>query len=215
MEENFKSKILRRIEKIMRYYSLSTKEFSFKTGIHKSTVDVMTKSDQLITLSMFSQICAVFPQINVRWLLLGEGDFLIETINDKLPDNKLKINILVESFKITLEIERIDEEFYRLSGKFLNEKINAQKLDYPEIELEKIIKRVGFYFAIEFAKSLKPEKTKARKHANKTCIYRQAAIYYREKLNFYCDKYPDFEFQKLYSLTAYHFAVIHQRTIVQ
>jgi DNA-binding Xre family transcriptional regulator len=215
MEANFKSKILRRIEKIMRHYSLSTKEFSFKTGIQKSTVDVMTKSDQCITLSMFSQICAVFPQINVRWLLLGEGDFLIETINDKLPDNKLKINILVENFKIPLEIERIDEEMYRLSGKYLNEKINAQKHEYQEIEIDKIIKRVGFYLAVEIVKNQKKEKPKGRKKSPKICLYRQAAIYYREKLNFYCDKYPDFELQKLYSLTAYHFAVIHQRTIVQ
>jgi len=215
MEANSKSKILRRTEKIMRYYSLSNKEFSLKTGIQKSTVDVMVKSDVYITLPMICQICAAFPQVNARWFLLGEGDFLIETIKDKLPDNKLKINILVENFKIPLEIERIDEEFYRLSGKCLNEKINALKIEYPEIQIDKIIKRVGFYNAIEFVKNQNKDKPKARKHANKPCLNRQAAIYYREKLNFYCDKYPDFEFQKLYSLTAYHFAVIHQRTIVQ
>ena len=214
MEANNTSKIIRRIEKIMRHYSLSTKEFSFKTGIEKSTVDVMVKSYHFVTLSMFSQICAVFPQINVRWLLLGEGDFLIETKKDILPDNKLKIDILVENFKIPLEIERIDEEFYLLSGKYLNEKIKAYKLEYPEITIDKIIKRVGFYFSLEFIKNQKKEKPKAQKISTKNCIYRQAAINYREKLNFYCDNYPDFELKKLYSITAYHFAIIYQRSII-
>ena len=215
MEANNTSKIIRRIEKIMRYYSLSTKEFSLKTGIQKSTVDVMVKSNHFVTLSMFSQICTSFPQINARWLLLGDGDFLIEPKNDQLPDNKLKINILIESFKIRLEIERIDEEFYRLSGKYLNEKIKAYKLEYPEIAIDKIIKRVGFQIALEFVQNQKTKKPKARKMATKLCLYRQAAIYYREKLNFYCDKYPDYELKKLYSITAYHFAVIHQKSIVQ
>ncbi|MEI6556134.1 MAG: hypothetical protein WCL70_11125 [Paludibacter sp.] len=215
MDANNTSKIIRRIEKIMRYYSLSTMEFSLKTGIQKSTVDVMVNSDHFVTLSNFSQICAAFPQINARWLLLGEGTFLIESKNDQLPDNKLKINILVENFKIRLEIERIDEEFYRLSGKYLNEKIKAYKLEYPEIAIDKIIKRVGFYFSLEFVKNQKKSKPKAHKIANKNCIYRQAAINYREKLNFYCDKYPDYELKKLYSITAYHFAVIHHRIIIQ
>ena len=208
------SKTIRRIEKIMRYYSLSTKEFSIKTGIDKSTVDFFKKSNHMVTLTMVRQICAAFPQVNARWLLLGEGAFLIEPKKDQLPDNKLKINILVENFKIPLEIERIEEEFYRLSGNYLNEKINTQKLENPEIFIDKIIKSVGFYFAIEFVKNQKKEKPKARKMPTKTCLYRQAAIIYREKLNFYCDKYPDFEFKKLYSITAYHFAVMHQRTII-
>ena len=209
------SKTIRRIEKIMRYYSLSTKEFSLKTNIHKSIVNNFKESDHMVTLSMVMQICAAFPQVNARWLLLGEGAFLIESKKDKLPDNKLKINILAENFKIRLEIERIDEEFYRLSGKYLKEKIKAYKLEYPEIAIDKIIKRTGFQIALEFVQNQKTKKPKARKMATKLCLYRQAAIYYREKLNFYCDKYPEYELKKLYSITAYNFAVIYQRTIDQ
>ena len=44
------SKTIRRIEKIMRYYSLSTKEFSLKTNIHKSIVNNFKEYVGIVTI---------------------------------------------------------------------------------------------------------------------------------------------------------------------
>jgi len=207
------SKTIRRIEKIMRYYSLSTKEFSLKTGIQKSVVDNFKVSDYMVTLTMVQKICNAFPQINARWLLVGEGNFLIETKNELLGNNKLKINILIEDFKLPLKIERTNEEFYRKAGKCLKDKINAYKLEHPKIDIQRTLKLVGFYFAIESVRNEYINNSNKVESPINICQYRQAAFNFREKLNFYSDKYPYFEFMKLYSIVAYHFTVNYQHTI--
>ena len=208
------NKTILKIEKIMKYYSLSAKEFSLKTGIQKSIVDEMINCDQMVTLTIVRQICAAFPQINARWLLLGEGAFLNGTTKDIHTFNKLKINIFIEDYKLPLEIARESEEFYRQAGKCLNEKINACKLEHPEIDIERILKLVGFYFALETVRNEYINNSNQQESPTNISQYRQAAINFRENWNLYFKKFFYYEHKKLYSIIAYQFAFNYQRSLI-
>lgn len=207
------SNIIRRFEKIMKYYSLSTMEFSLKTGIPKSIVDVMINSDHRMTLITVQKICAAFPQVNARWLLLGKGAFLMETKNDRLLENELKIYVIIEDYKMPLVILRTNEELFLAAGKTLKAKIDAYKREHLEVSIQRVLKLVGYFFAIEFTRNMCKVKPTARGKPTHRSLYRQAAIKYREKLNFNYAKFPNYEYTKLYAITAYQFAVKYQRTI--
>jgi len=206
-------KTIQRIEKIMRYYSLSSGEFSLKTDISESTIDVLIKSDHMVTLTIVRKICKAFPHVNARWLLVGEGDFFIETTKEIIADNEIKINIIVDEFNLILEIKREDKEFYHAAGKYLNEKINVYKLEHSNTDIQKTLKRVAFYFAVEFIKNKHNENLNKSEECKNMHIYRQAALKFRAMFNFFCKKYPEYEYRKLYAMLAYQYTVNYIRSI--
>lgn len=200
-----------RIEKVMRHYSRSTEEFIEKMDIHQDQFESIMKSDDLISLAFIQKICSQFPELNARWLLLGEGAYLVEKPKEIFATSKLKINIIVEDITIPLLIERTDEEIYRAAGKCLKDKLSACKLENPGIDIQRAFRNVGFSFAVKFVRNTHSADSTKLEEPKNLCPNRQAAINYNEQKKVFRFKYPLIENLKLFALVAYQFAVMTQR----
>jgi len=202
--------LIERLEKIKFFYSMSTLELSKKTGISFSIlrIIIIMEGHRKITFEEFKQIATAFPQINARWLLLGQGEFLILKPGEKVERFKLRINIFVSDVKLTLNINREDEELYRVAGKCLKKEITDYCLVHPEFTIERIIKLVGFRFAIELTKNENINKKEC--NINNFRFYREVVGIYKKKEDFYREEYSDKSPKILLARIAYHFAVNNQ-----
>ena len=96
-EKHFFSPIKQRILQFIDQLPISKREFYAKTGISRGTLESKTG----ITEETITKFFAAYPEVNIDWLIRGEGEML-----RALPPERL---------------EGLDEEF---SGRQVYEKVN-------------------------------------------------------------------------------------------
>lgn len=62
-----------RIEFIMNGYGLSSSQFADKTGIPRASVSHILSGRNKPSLEVLQKVAAVFPEIDIQWLMLGVG----------------------------------------------------------------------------------------------------------------------------------------------
>lgn len=67
-------KTIHRIEKIREHYNLSNSELESKLGYSNGAFGKALKSDSSVKDDIIRKVLEVFPNVNVRWLILGEGE---------------------------------------------------------------------------------------------------------------------------------------------
>ena len=65
----------RRILQFIEYKGIGITNFFKKTGIKRGFLDT-DKLDSSVSDMFLAKIIAVFPELNIEWLLTGEGDML-------------------------------------------------------------------------------------------------------------------------------------------
>jgi len=67
----------------MEYLGLGNKEFSTETGISESQVSRMRSNKQEPGSSAMGKITMAYPQLNLRWLIIGEGEMLADRLSEE------------------------------------------------------------------------------------------------------------------------------------
>ena len=66
---------VKRLEKILEYYSLSASAFADTVGIQRSGVSHLMSGRNKPSLDLVMKITESFPEVDLYWLLNGKGDF--------------------------------------------------------------------------------------------------------------------------------------------
>ncbi len=88
-----------RILAIIDHYGITANKFSEKIGMSRAFVKNM--NDEISTKPL-RNILLMFPDINIKWLITGEGEMLLENANqDKKIEltEKIPPNILIDYLK--------------------------------------------------------------------------------------------------------------------
>ena len=80
-----------RLKFLINQKKLSNAELAEKIGIQKSTVSHLLSGRNKPGFDFLNKLVKVFPDINLRWLITGEGDTFSEQ-SPTLPENPAKTN---------------------------------------------------------------------------------------------------------------------------
>lgn len=100
-----------RILQFLEYKGLSKNKFYIKTGISNGTLDKKTG----ISIDTIEKLYSIFPEINIEWLITGNGPMIKENAPPAPPNedyNKLK-DELIESQR---EVIRLQKEIAELKA---------------------------------------------------------------------------------------------------
>ncbi len=82
--ENF----VRRLEKVIKYYGLSSSSFAEKIGVQRSSISHILSGRNKPSLEFIMKVLSSFPEIDLYWLLNGKGNF---PIGDPVPEKEKSI----------------------------------------------------------------------------------------------------------------------------
>ena len=101
MEENIlpSESIGTRIKQYLDHQSVTTEKFSIEVGFHKTTLGKAIKKGGAMRTDIVEKFLRRFPEVNPYWLLLGEGDMVI---NKKLMTFQEKYLGLEDAYLSTL-----------------------------------------------------------------------------------------------------------------
>lgn len=86
-----------RFAEILRLKNLSIKEASELTGLKEGYLRKLSTPDQSFGIEPLKTIMSSFPDINSNWLLTGNGEPLLISINEKHQGVNPEISILKDS----------------------------------------------------------------------------------------------------------------------
>lgn len=71
--------INQRVKEVMAYTNLSQKDFAESLGVSQSIVTYIVNERNKVSLDVVQKIALKHPEINLKWLLLGEGEMQKES----------------------------------------------------------------------------------------------------------------------------------------
>jgi transcriptional regulator with XRE-family HTH domain len=97
-----------RLMEIVVYSGLSQKEFALKIGVSQPTITYISTGRNKVSLDVVQRICSNYPEVNVGWLVMGQGlmldassgvdkDRLIEVLDELRTINKLNYSNITNS----------------------------------------------------------------------------------------------------------------------
>ena len=106
-----------RLKKIMTYYNENATSFSEKIGVQRSSISHILSERNKPSLEFILKVLSSYQEINLYWLLNGQGDFLINDSKPQKQESYKKIDKITE--KLTFESNDIEKIiiFYK-DGKF-------------------------------------------------------------------------------------------------
>ncbi|KVV14710.1 helix-turn-helix transcriptional regulator [Flavobacterium sp. TAB 87] len=66
---------IKRLEKILDYYNLNASSFADKIGVQRSSLSHLLSGRNKPSLDFVLKISEVFPEVDLYWILNGEGTF--------------------------------------------------------------------------------------------------------------------------------------------
>jgi len=116
-----------RLKKILDYHNLSASAFAEKVSVQRSSISHILSGRNKPSLEFITKVANAFPDIELLWLLSGDGEF--PKSSAPLSKNELQQISLIPTAAISDEdassIERI-VIFYR-DGSFKNYSTNTAK----------------------------------------------------------------------------------------
>lgn len=74
-----------RLEKLFKYYGLSPAVFADKISVQRSSISHLLSGRNKPSLEFVLKIIKTFPEVNLYWLLNGEGKFPSDKTDAPLP----------------------------------------------------------------------------------------------------------------------------------
>ena len=99
---------IKRLEFILDYYSLSASGFADKIGVQRSSLSHLLSGRNKPSLDFILKILEFFPEIDLYWILNGQGNFL-KTKNEKnapSPTPNFEEKILEKTFSTIKPFEK-------------------------------------------------------------------------------------------------------------
>lgn len=100
-----------RFEKYLKKKGIQKKDAAKLLDIHVNTITNWKRPDKTIYVDSLKKVSEQFPDINLHWLITGDGDMLLKTHNE----SKSKESQPKYREKRMSEIDELREEINRLS----------------------------------------------------------------------------------------------------
>lgn len=109
--------LTKRLEIILEYYSLNASSFADKIGVQRSSLSHLLSGRNKPSLDFILKILAIFPEVDLYWILNGKGTF---------PKSELKDDQIFAASTPTL-INQFIETTVEKKTKLLSEDVTNQK----------------------------------------------------------------------------------------
>ncbi|MCG2461349.1 helix-turn-helix domain-containing protein [Flavobacteriaceae bacterium F89] len=73
--------LIKRLEKIIQFHNMSASQFADRIGVQRSSISHLLTGRNKPSLEFVMKLVTEFPEVNLYWLLYGQGSF---------PDEKIK-----------------------------------------------------------------------------------------------------------------------------
>ena len=131
---------IKRLETIFDYYTISSSSFADKIGVQRSSLSHLLSGRNKPSLDLILKIIAVFPEVDLYWILNGIGSFpknnslentALETKKNEtstllnFPSDK-KMEVLTDAISVDKEIiipSEIEHNLNHLASNKVTEKI--------------------------------------------------------------------------------------------
>lgn len=90
---------IKRLEIIFEYYGLSASGFADKIGVQRSSLSHLLSGRNKPSLDFILKITEVFPEVNLYWILNGEGSFPNMEETQTLVETKIISSTLFSEIK--------------------------------------------------------------------------------------------------------------------
>lgn len=113
MESNEKSPIIERLCKFIEISGLTTSQFADKAGIPRPSMSQMLHGrNKSLNNHVLSKLREAFPELNIVWLLFGEGNMLASMDSEmSAPQNTLFSSYPTPSNSVNQHINVANEEY--------------------------------------------------------------------------------------------------------
>lgn len=128
---------IKRLEILLDYYNLNASSFADKIGVQRSSISHLLSGRNKPSLDFVMKITAIFPDVNVYWILNGKEDFLkkeaennntISTKNDIAPAPTLSQNNINKDLFDTIENSNVNIEKKEIAQTSINQNAEIYKI---------------------------------------------------------------------------------------
>jgi len=135
-----------RIKKLLEHYHLSAGDFAKKIGVQKSSISHLLSGRNKPSFAFMNKLSLNFPEVNLRWLITGEGNMLT---------SGYRTNQTEASYSI--DKEKTDKK--KISDKVFQKGEMIEKTSFPEDKIsEKEINSIVMIYENDTFKILKKSK---------------------------------------------------------
>jgi len=128
---------VKRLEILLDYYSLNASSFADKIGVQRSSISHLLSGRNKPSLDFIMKITAIFPDINIYWILNGKEDFLKKDAENRNPNSKVieiaatptsSQNAVIKDLFNATEIKNIPVEIKDIPQTNLNQSSEIYKI---------------------------------------------------------------------------------------
>ena len=80
-----------RLKAVIEYYGESASSFSEKIEVQRSSISHIISGRNKPSIDVLEKILAIYPDLNINWLITGFGSINVKTDNIKKSVNKVVI----------------------------------------------------------------------------------------------------------------------------
>jgi transcriptional regulator with XRE-family HTH domain len=113
---------IKRLELILEYYTLSASGFADKIGVQRSSLSHLLSGRNKPSLDFILKIIAVFPEVDLYWILNGSGNFPKTDSDKSIRQEAEKLDVAPLT---PISENKIQENLF---ANFENELLNSEDL---------------------------------------------------------------------------------------
>jgi len=98
---------VRRLERILKYYSLSAAAFADKIQVQRSSISHLLTGRNKPSLEFVLKVVKTFPEVNLYWLLNGKGSFPQKSAVHPTPTEKTSVSTEMQPHSSATAIHKI------------------------------------------------------------------------------------------------------------
>jgi DNA-binding XRE family transcriptional regulator len=134
---------IKRLEIILDYYSLNASTFADKIGVQRSSLSHLLSGRNKPSLDFILKIIEVFPDVDLYWILNGEGVFPknYDSVENTKADNSSTI-----ISGATTPIDLFSPILSSIENEYVKEKNNSKKLNSHENNTIEEIEKIIFFY---------------------------------------------------------------------
>jgi len=110
-------KDIEKIEKLLHHYDMSGAKFARKCGFNANVITNIRRKRCRMSEHVLGRILCAFPEINMNWLVIGEGEMMNLVVNEETNDNENHQKNRENSSEIIALLKEIVQELKKLNAK--------------------------------------------------------------------------------------------------
>jgi len=190
---------------VLKYFGFTKREFCSRCGLDQCAFNRLIDGESADVLLLVQKIATSIPVINTRWLLIGEGSFLLEEkVKEVSNPNWININIRFAGVILPLRVDPNMEPAFRKIGYSIVDEVNAYRMLHPDYSNERIIRDLSLKLATKVTNT-HPSVDNSCRPVN--CPLREAAVFVRSRIDVIRDSGPKLPFKLIMGYVLFHLAI--------